>query len=124
MMSHRMQAGALAHRTGLAAEDGVRRHYQQSGREIVARRWRGRAGEIDLIGRDAAGYVFIEVKAAPTLAAAAERLTARQMRRLATAAQEFLGSVAGGLGNAMRFDVALVDRNGRIEICENAIIDG
>lgn len=120
----RREAGARAHRTGVAAEEGVMRHYLRLGLEIVARRWRGRAGEIDLIGRTAAGYVFVEVKAAPTLAAAAERLTRRQMARIAGAAEEFLCGVAGGLGNPMRIDVALVDRMGRIEICENALMAG
>lgn len=115
--------GAVAHQAGLAAEAGVARHYAQSGCQIVARRWRGQAGEIDLIGRDAGGYVFVEVKAARTVAQAAERLSRRQMARLAQAAEEFMGTVAGGLGQAMRFDVALVDRFGRLEVCENALID-
>lgn len=116
--------GAVAHQAGLAAEAGVARHYARSGCQIVARRWRGQAGEIDLIGRDAEGYVFVEVKAARTVAQAAERLSRRQMARLALAAEEFMGTVAGGLGQAMRFDVALVDRFGRLEVCENALIAG
>ena len=120
----RSAAGALSYRIGAAAEEGVVRHYLRTGLDVVARRWRGRAGEIDLIGRTAAGYVFVEVKAAPTLAEAAERLTRRQMGRIAGAAEEFLGGVAGGLGNPMRIDVALVDRWGRIEICENALLAG
>jgi len=121
MTGMRTAAGVQAHATGLAAEAGVLRHYLRAGLSVVARRWRGQGGEIDLIARDAHGYVFVEVKAARTLAAAAERLTQRQMRRIAAAAEEFLCGVAGGLGNAMRFDVALVDGQGRIEVRENAI---
>ena len=124
MTAVRERRGAVAHQAGLAAEAGVARHYARAGCQIVARRWRGQAGEIDLIGRDADGYVFVEVKAARTLAQAAERLTRRQMARLALAAEEFLGSVAGGPGQGMRFDVALVDGFGRLEVCENALIAG
>jgi putative endonuclease len=121
MKTARSAAGAVAFATGVAAEAGVLRHYMRAGLSVVARRWRGQGGEIDLIARDADGYVFVEVKAARTLAAAADRLTQRQMRRIAAAAEEFLCGVAGGLGNGMRFDVALVDGQGRIEVRENAI---
>jgi putative endonuclease len=122
MTEWRVAAGRRAERAGRAAEEGVVRHYLRAGYELVARRWRGLGGEIDLIAHSADGYVFVEVKSAPTLARAAERVSARQGRRLAAAAQEFLGGVAGGLGNPMRIDVALVDRLGRIEVCENALI--
>lgn len=122
MTAARAQAGRTAHLAGLAAEEGVLRHYMRRGLTIVARRWRGQGGEIDLIARAPDGYVFVEVKAARDLATAAERLSTRQMGRLALAAQEFLGGVAGGLANPMRIDVALVDRAGRIEVCENAVI--
>lgn len=122
MTAGRAQTGRTAHLAGLAAEEGVLRHYLRRGLQIVARRWRGRGGEIDLIARGPDGFVFIEVKAARDLATAAERLSSRQMARLTLAAQEFLGGVAGGLSNPMRIDVALVDRAGRIEVCENAVI--
>lgn len=122
MNAQRSMTGRTAHLSGLAAEEGVLRHYLRAGLQIVARRWRGRGGEIDLIARSSDGYVFIEVKAARDLATAAERLSTRQMGRLALAAQEFLGGVAGGLANPMRIDVALVDGQGRIEVCENAVI--
>jgi putative endonuclease len=120
-MIYRQLAGQTAHRAGLAAEDGVLRHYLRAGLQIVARRWRGGGGEIDLIARGADGYVFVEVKASHDFARAAERVTQRQADRICAAAQVFLGGVAGGLGNAMRIDVALVDRFGRIQVCENAI---
>lgn len=119
----RQYRGQLAHATGLAAEGQVLRHYLRAGLDIVAQRWRGQGAEIDLIARDGDRYVFIEVKAARSLATAATRLSMRQMRRLAAAAEEFLCGVSGGLGNELRFDVALVDRQGRIDIVENALID-
>ena len=38
------------------------------------------------------------------------------------AAEAFLATCAGGLDTAMRIDVALVDRQGRIEVLENATL--
>jgi len=119
----RVAAGRVAHHGGLAAERQVLRHYLRAGLSIVAERWRGRGGEIDLIARDASGYVFVEVKSGRDLSTAAGRLSLRQVRRLAAAAEEFLGTVAGGLANPLRFDLALVDRHGRVDIVENALVD-
>lgn len=96
------------------------RLYGRSGRAVCARRWRGEAGEIDLIARDGAGVIFIEVKQSRTHAEAAEHLTRRQMARICGAAAEFLEGEPGGQLTEARFDVALVDAVGRIEILENA----
>jgi putative endonuclease len=114
-------SGARSFRSGLSAEDCVARQYQLAGCVVRARRWRGAAGEIDLIVRDGQVTVFVEVKAARSHALAAERLGARQAARVMRAAEEFVaGDAAGGMAE-MRFDVALVDRIGRIEIIENAL---
>lgn len=119
MNGTRQITGKRSYLTGLAAESGVVRHYLQAGLAIVARRWRGTQGEIDLIARAPDGYVFIEVKAARTLTQAATRLDPRQARRLATTAEEYLGRVAGRLDVPMRFDLALVDAQGRVDIQHN-----
>jgi putative endonuclease len=112
--------GLVSYHAGLAAEAAVARLYQGSGRVIAAQRWRGQSGEIDLVARDGAQVIFIEVKHSDTHAHAAEHLSGRQMARIAGAAAEFLeGEPAGQLTEA-RFDVALVDGAGRIEILENA----
>ena len=36
---------------GIAAEGSVERLYEQASNDIVAKRWRGRGGEIDIIAR-------------------------------------------------------------------------
>ncbi|PKP70666.1 MAG: hypothetical protein CVT82_05845 [Alphaproteobacteria bacterium HGW-Alphaproteobacteria-4] len=113
-------SGAVSYRDGLAAEAQVAAHYVQSGRCIAASRWRGSGGEIDLIAREGAGLVFIEVKKSVTHARAAERLSRRQMDRIYASASEFIAGEPLGQGTAVRFDVALVDAVGRIEILENA----
>lgn len=115
MRSARACRGAVAWASGRAAEDSVARRYEMAGCAILERRWRGAAGEIDLIVRDGRTIVFVEVKQAASIAAAAERLGRRQMDRICLAACEFCGMDA-----EMRFDAALVDRDGRIEVLENA----
>ncbi|QYK41194.1 MAG: YraN family protein [Paracoccaceae bacterium] len=112
--------GKRSYLAGLAAEDAVARHYGRSGRPIAARRWRSTAGEIDLVAREGAEIVFIEVKQAETHAAAAEHLGRRQMDRICASAALYLAGEPAGSLTPMRFDVALVDALGRIAIVENA----
>lgn len=112
--------GRRSYHAGVAAEDQVARLYDRSGRPVVARRWRGPGGEIDLIARDGAEVIFIEVKQARSHAIAAERVTARQMARITASAACFLGGEPAGQATPVRFDVALVDGAGRIAVLENA----
>ena len=113
-------SGARSYHAGFAAEEQVAQLYDRSGRVVCAWRWRGSAGEIDLIARDGAEVIFIEVKQSKTHARAAEHLTARQMARIYGAASEFLAGEPAGQLTDVRFDVALVDAVGRIEVLENA----
>ncbi|MCE5973877.1 YraN family protein [Sinirhodobacter sp. WL0062] len=113
-------SGALSYHAGAAAEDQVARHYEEAGFEIVARRWRGRyGGEVDLIARHGPLLVFVEVKFSRSHEAAATHLMPRQLARIFRSAEEFMA-----LGHIQaedaRFDLALVDAQGRISIIENA----
>jgi putative endonuclease len=112
--------GRCAWEAGRAAEDGVARLYESRGLTIAARRWRGDGGEIDLVVREGAALVFVEVKQAETFAQAALRLDERQMARIYAAASAFLGGEPAGQATEVRFDVALVDGLGRVEIVEAA----
>jgi putative endonuclease len=94
----------------------VARRYEADGCPIAARRWRGRTGEIDLIARDGGRILVIEVKQAETHARAAERLSERQMARIYAAAAEFIAGEPAGQETEVRFDVALVDACGRIDV--------
>lgn len=113
-------SGLRSYRAGLHAEEAVERMYSRSGRPICARRWRGLSGEIDLIARDGAEVIFIEVKQSKTHARAAEHLSERQIARICGAASEFIGGEPAGQLTPVRFDLALVDGAGRVEILENA----
>jgi putative endonuclease len=110
----------MAQCKGDAAEQGIARDYERRGHSIARRRWRGRAGEVDLITRDGDALVFVEVKASRSFAQAARSLGARQMARLCAAAEEFIAGEPRGALTEMRFDVALVDATGAFEIVENA----
>ncbi len=113
-------SGRRSYYAGLSAEDQVAHFYNLSGRPVCARRWRGPGGEIDLIARSGNEVIFIEVKHARTHAWAAERLSQRQMARIYASAECFIGGEPSGQDTPVRFDVALVDGFGRIEVVENA----
>lgn len=116
----RQLRGTMADCAGRASEDIVYRHYRARGAEPRGRRWHGMGGEIDLIFEQAGETIFVEVKKAADFAAAAARLRPRQVARLTQAAEEYLGLHAGSISTACRFDVALVDGVGRVEVLENA----
>lgn len=116
----RQRRGTRANLSGRLAEDQVAARYAAAGAAILARRWRGQGGEIDLIAAQGGCTIFIEVKRARDLDAAALRLGRAQMDRLCAAASEFCGTLPDGQLSEMRFDLAMVDGQGRIEVIENA----
>lgn len=123
--SARVHRGKRNHLAGLAAEDAVARDYAARGWRILARRWRCQGGEIDLIAGKGDDLAIVEVKCGATHDIAAGHLTESQMRRLGAAAEEYLfGTHLDGRCSCtpvdMRFDLALVDGQGRIDIAEAA----
>lgn len=111
--------GRTADLSGRLAEESVLRLYNQRGAQVLATRWRGQGAEIDLIVQDGPDLVFVEVKASRSHADAALHLLPAQMRRITQAALEYCDRQ--GLGEvSMRFDVALVDATGRVELIPNA----
>lgn len=120
-MLARQSRGATAYHAGRAAEAAVEALYVRAGQPVVARRWRGSGGEIDLIAQDGAGFIFIEVKKSRSHAEAAEHLSRAQISRIFGAATEFVEKSPLGQMTDMRFDVALVDSVGRIEVLQNAM---
>lgn len=113
-------SGLTSHFSGLCAEDAVGAHYAAAGSTILERRWNGPGGEIDLIAERGGTIVFIEVKRARDFATAASRVSARQIARILASASHYLARFPAGLDTDARFDVALVDESGAVEIIENA----
>lgn len=120
----RHHRGKVAHLAGEAAEHRIALDYERRGFAVARKRWRGKAGEIDLIVRDGDALIFVEVKQARDLARAAQSLSARQMQRIYHSAEEFLAGEPNGSLTDVRFDVALVDGQGRTQIIENAFGHG
>lgn len=119
-MAQRSVQGSVSYHSGQAAELQVAMDYERRGYSIAHRRWRGAGGEIDLIARDASGLVFIEVKKSSSFDRAAARITRRQTERICASAAKFLENEPGGQLTNVRFDAALVDHSGAVQIIENA----
>ncbi|WP_166416996.1 YraN family protein [Cochlodiniinecator piscidefendens] len=113
-------SGKTSYLSGLAAEEAVTRLYVDQGFMLRAERWRGAGGEIDLIFQKGDEIVFVEVKKSKSFEQAAAALSAHQIGRIYASAEEFIGSEPLGLATPMRFDAALVDVHGQVQILENA----
>ena len=112
--------GKTNYYAGRAAETRIEELYVSTGHRVLARRWRGRSGEIDLVVQKDDVVAFVEVKHAASLARAAESLRPAQTIRIARAAEEFLATQPNGNLTDCTFEAALVDGTGRCEIIENA----
>jgi putative endonuclease len=77
---------------GKRGEDLACEELQRRGYEIIARRFRVRSGELDIVARDGATLVFVEVKARTGRAFgdAAEAVTPLKQLRLTRLATEYL----------------------------------
>lgn len=100
---------SIAQDTGAAAEDAAAHWLEQQGLAVIARNYRCRGGEIDIIARDGATYVFIEVRARRSnrFGGAAASITAAKQAHLIYAARHFLLRL--GFEPACRFDAMLRD---------------
>jgi putative endonuclease len=117
-------AGQLAYLSGQSAETQVAASYQRQGYQLAETRWRGKAGEIDLIFKSPntndGDVVFVEVKKARRLEDAVHRISRAQQQRICLAAEEYIALLPKGALTPMRIDAAFVDGQGHIQICENA----
>ncbi len=101
-------ARRVAERKGRWAEALAALALRTKGYRILERRFRSRAGEIDLIARHGKHLAFVEVKARASLDTAAWSVTPRQQARIARAAEHWL-ALEGESGDFdISFDVVLV----------------
>ena len=76
------------HATGRAGQDAAEKFLQNKGYKILARNYRLRSGEIDLVAQDGACIVFVEVKFRKSLSFGLPREAvgyAKQKRIISTA---------------------------------------
>jgi putative endonuclease len=94
---------------GGRAEDEAARYLENKGHRIVERNIRAGRGEIDLVTRDGATLVFVEVKsgASTRFGDPEDRVDRRKQRRLGMAASAYL-EARGMEGVDCRLDVVAV----------------
>ena len=105
---------------GAFGEDRAVEWYESNGYAIVARNWRGTAGEIDIVARKHAVLVISEVKTRTSdrFGLPAEAITPAKQRRLRRLAAEFMAATKLGRCE-VRFDVVSV-LAGQVEVIEAA----
>jgi putative endonuclease len=93
---------------GQRAEELCADLLRRAGLRILARNWRCRLGEIDLVAEEAGTLVFAEVRLRrdARFGGAAESITAAKRSRIIAAARLYL---AGRPEASCRFDVLLLD---------------
>ena len=96
-----------AERRGRQAERIAAWWLRLKGWQIVGRRMRTAAGEVDLVARKGRMLAFVEVKARATAAELDLAIDERRLRRVAAAA-EILWHELGKAGDDMRIDVILL----------------
>jgi putative endonuclease len=109
---------------GKRGEDLACAALEQRGYSIVARRYRVRSGELDIVARDGQTLVFVEVKARADreFGTAAEAVTPLKQRKLIGLAEEYL--MRHHLHDCpCRFDVVAIHLDAAapaIEVIQNA----
>lgn len=98
-----------SHPGGQQYEQAAARWLEQQGLTIVARNWRCRQGEIDVVARHGEVLVFVEVRARSSAAfgGAAASIGRSKRERLLRAARHYLATLASE--PPCRFDALLFD---------------
>lgn len=96
---------------GARAEAAALQLLERSGLKLVARNYRCRGGELDLVLLDGATLVIAEVRARSRsrFASAAESIDGRKQARIAVAAQMFVATHPQHAQRPLRFDVVAFD---------------
>ena len=110
--------------TGRAGEEAALGVYRRRGYRLIARNWRCRVGELDLILARGDLLVFCEVKTrrGAAFGGGYEAVTARKRAKLRAVAEAFLVA-SGARPSATRFDVASVSldpRGAEVELFQDA----
>ncbi|HZD52436.1 MAG TPA: YraN family protein [Woeseiaceae bacterium] len=96
---------------GRRAEELALRHLESQGLALVAKNFRCRLGEIDLVMRMSRSLVFVEVRsrASSRFASPLESVDWRKQQKLIRAASYFLMMNRAFRHHAVRFDVVAVE---------------
>lgn len=85
---------------------------------VVARNFRGRGGEIDIVARDGDVLVFVEVRfrEEDEFGAPEETVTPVKRGRIVSAARAYLSTISPADWKEARFDVAAVEGSGEAAV--------
>jgi putative endonuclease len=119
-----VQSRSYRQQLGKQGEDLAAHELERRGYAILARRYRTRFGEIDIVAEDARAIVFVEVKArrTPHFGRAAEAVPFWKRRRISAMALDYLAWV-GRLNDPCRFDVVAIDGLGTSHVVVRVIED-
>ena len=104
----------------MGAEATARAALEADGWTVLAQRLRTKAGEIDIAAEKDGLLALVEVKARPTLTEAAIALTQHQQARLLAACDIVLADHPDWGAAGVRFDILLVDAQGRVRRISDA----
>ncbi len=107
-LNAKQKRGSKAHRLGQRAETLAGMALWLKLYRVIARRYKTKLGEIDIIAARGRSIVFVEVKARPHQDQAAGAISAHQQERLARTAQAFIAQHPQYAAFNQRFDVMLV----------------
>jgi putative endonuclease len=112
---------AEAQQRGNAAEEQACSHLERQGLRLVTRNFRAAGGEVDLIMRDGAHLVFVEVRyrRSARYGSGAESVDSRKQSKLVNAALYYLQRHPEQTRHPTRFDVISLSETG-IEWIKNA----
>lgn len=110
---------------GREAEERACRHLTAAGLRLLERNFNSRRGEIDLVMREGATLVFVEVRyrRSDRFGSGAESVDRRKMSRILAAARHYLQLHPGVADRPCRFDVVAIgpgDGNGGIDWIRDA----
>ncbi len=107
--------------TGVSGEEQAAEYLAAHGMRIVARNYRTRQGEIDIVGYHNGYLVFVEVKyrSAKTMGSASEAVDIRKQRRICRTADHYRCMHRIGDDCPVRYDVVAIQES-ELEWIQNA----
>lgn len=106
--------------SGKTAEDKACEYLIKQGLVLIARNFRCKAGEIDLIMQDGESLVIVEVRYrnSDAYGSALESVTASKQAKIIAATHYYLASVK--MDRAVRFDVVAISGAAKLDWVKNA----